>query len=634
MPQEKPVPEVLNRTLRREFTIDARSAKIAKDERTVEFSFSSEFPVERWFGKEILSHAPNACDLGRMNAGANALFNHRMDHYVGVVKKAWIGDDKRGYCEVRFSKGDQAEKIYQDVMDEVLRNVSFGYVIEDLVLSRQGKDGQDSEYTATRWQPYEVSFVTVPADPTVGMGRSAGKDDAGLVALVARANELAKPPPEVVIEEKTAVQPAQEERNKMPEVQPVDEKQVRSDAVKAERERSKAITTLCEKHKMPADLARELIDGDKSLEDARAIVLEKIGRAQVPVTGHEAEIGLSAKEIRQFSFLNIVRAQMEPANRKAQEAAAFEREISEATQKVTGKAARGFLVPFDVLRSPLSQRDLVVGTSTAGGNLVATDLLMGSFIEILRNKSALIAAGAQVLTGLVGNIAIPRQTGGATAYWVGEGSAPTESQQAFDQVTMGPKTVGAFTDYSRKLMLQTSMDVEAFVRGDLAAVLALEIDRVGLYGSGSANQPLGLKDTSGLNTTDLAAAAPTWAEIVGMETKVNAANADIGVMKYLTNANGKGALKTTVKVAGYPVFLMGDDNNMNGYPVLGSNQVASGDFWFGVWNQLVMGFWSGLDVLVDPYTGSTSGNVRVVAHQDCDVAARHAVSFTRANDTL
>lgn len=630
MPQKNTtVPEVLNRQLRREFSLDTKSAKITKDSRTLEFSFSSEFPVERWFGKEILSHAPGACDLARMNGGANALFNHRMDQYIGVVQKAWIGEDKRAYCEVRFSKSAQAESIYQDVLDEVLRNVSFGYQIEDMVLSRQNKDGS-CEYTATKWMPYEVSFVTVPADPTVGVGRSAGKDDTALVALVnsARAkfdaeNEILKP----------AAQPAQEGEKKMPEVQPVDEKQLRADAVKAERERSKAITVLCEKHKMPADLARELIDGDKSLEEARAVVLEKIGRAQVPVTGHEADLGLSEKEVRQFSFLNIVRAQMEPGNRKAQEAASFEREISEATQKATGKAARGYLVPFDVLRAGM-KRDLVVGTSTAGGNLVATDLLMSSFIEILRNKSALIAAGSQVLTGLVGNIAIPRQTSGATAYWVGEGSSPTESQQAFDQVTMGPKTVGAFTDYSRKLMLQTSMDVEAFIRGDLAAVLALEIDRVGLYGSGSANQPLGLKDTSSLNTANLAAAAPTWAEVVGMETSVNSANADIGVMKYLTNAAGSGALKTTVKVSGYPVFLMGDDNNMNGYPVLRSNQVASGDFWFGVWNQLIMGFWSGLDILVDPYTGSTSGNVRVVAHQDCDVAVRHATSFTRANDTL
>lgn len=641
MPQENIAPEVVKRALRREFTIDARSAKVDKETRTVQFSFSSEYPVERWFGKEILSHANGACDLGRMNGGANALFNHRMDFYVGVVTKAWIGEDKRGYCEVRFSKNDQAEKIRQDVEDEILRNVSFGYMIDDLVLSKTAKDGQD-EYTATRWTPYEVSFVTIPADPTVGVGRSAGQNDEELKALVERAKsnfaELAKAaiaPVEAVLEKfenetKTAGEPAQGERTMEIEVK---ENEVRAAAVKAERERVRAINALCEKHGM-SDLARELIDGDATVDQARAAVLEKMtGRKQTPVTQNEATVGLTEKEQRQFSFLKIVRAQMDPANRKFQEEASFEREVSEAAQKLTGRAAKGFLVPFDVLRAA-GQRDLVVGTASQGGNLVATNLLMGSFIEILRNKSALIAAGAQTLTGLVGNIAIPRQTGAATAYWVGEGSAPTESQQAFDQVTMGPKTVGAFTDYSRKLMLQTSMDVENFVRGDLAAVLALEIDRVGLYGSGSSNQPLGLKDTSGISATDLAAAAPTFAEIVGMETAVNAANADIGVMKYLTNASGAGALKTTVKVSGYPVYIMDEQGNVNGYPCLRSNQVASGDFWFGVWNQLIMGFWSGLDILVDPYTGSTTGNVRVVAHQDCDVAARHPESFARANNTL
>jgi HK97 family phage major capsid protein/HK97 family phage prohead protease len=617
MPEKKP--ELKNRTLRRELSVDV--SKTDAESRVVEFSFSSEFPVERWFGKEILSHASGAADLSRMNAGANLLFNHDMDRYIGVVQKAWIGEDKRGYCEVRFSKNPDADQIFQDVQDGVLRNVSFGYMIDELVLSKQGKDGQDSEYTATRWVPYEVSVVSVPADPTIGIGRSAGQDDEALKALVERATAGSKE----VIEEvkKNAVEPATKGRI-MPDI---DVKLERESAIKEERARVKAITALCDKHGF-SDLARELIDGDKTVVDAREIVLEKVfaSRGQKPVAEKAAELGMNEKEVRQYSFLKAIRAQMYPNEKKFQEEAAFEREVSESAQKLTGRAARGFLVPFDVLKS--SKRDLTVGTSTAGGNLVATDLLAGSFIELLRNKSVLNQAGAQLLTGLVGNIAVPRATGAATAYWVGEGSAVTESAQAFDQVSMSPKTVGAFVDYSRKLMLQSSMDIESLVRSDLAMVIALEIDRVGLYGSGSSNQPLGVKNTSGINTKSISSAgAPTFAEMVDLETKVNTANADVAVMKYLANSAGVGSLKTTVKAGTFPVYVM-ENGEVNGYPVLRSNQIVTNDFWFGVWNQLILGFWSGLDILIDPYTGGTAGNVRVIAHQDMDVAVRHPTSFT------
>lgn len=610
--------------------VELRDSKVDVEKRTVDFSFSSDYPVPRWFGKEILSHAPGACDLTRMNGGANALFNHNMNDYVGVVEKAWIGQDQRGHCSVKFSDSPSAVQKMNDVAAGILRNVSFGYEIDELLLTKQGQDGADSEYTATRWTPFEVSFVTVPADPTVGVGRAEG-----LEKLVTRANRSFE---EQSI--KLAVQSPAKKENVMPEVvvTPIDEKEVRTQAVKQERDRTAAITALCKRFNQEA-MAQDLLTNDRTIEEARAAILEKLGMRQVPVTGNEGLIGMSEREIKQFSFLRAIKAMMDPQNRQAQDDAKFEREVSDAAQKATGRAARGMLIPFDVLRAPLtfdgkSQRDLVVGTSTAGGNLVGTNLLTASFIDILRNKSILQAAGAQTLTGLIGNIAIPRMSASTTAYWVGEGGLPTESQAAFDQVTMTPHTVGAFEDYSRRLLLQTSMDIEALIRSDLASVLALEIDRVGFYGLGSASQPLGIANTSGINTTDLAAAAPTWAEFVGMETKVNAANADIAAMKYITNATGFGALKTTVKAATYPVYLLGDDGMANGYPVLRSNQVAAGDFFFGVWNQLIIGFWSGVDILIDPYTGGVAGNVRVIAHQDVDLAVRHPEAFVRSNDTL
>jgi HK97 family phage major capsid protein len=322
-----------------------------------------------------------------------------------------------------------------------------------------------------------------------------------------------------------------------------------------------------------------------------------------------------------------------PQDRKLQEAAKFEYEVSEAAAKKAGKSSRGIYIPNEVLRH--SRRDLVVGTASAGGNLVATDLLGGSFIELLRNKLVLADAGMTVLSGLQGNVAIPKQTGGATAYMVAENAAPTESAPTFGQVTMSPKTLAAYVDFSRKLIVQSNMDIEAMVRGDLIKVAGLKIDYLGLYGSGSSNEPTGVKATAGINSVNFAAAAPTYAEIVQMESLISADNADVASMAYLVNAAGRGVLKGVDKASGAAQFVWEPGNTVNGYKALVSNQVATPsdpDYWLGNWSDLVLGLWGGLDLMADPYTGSKEGTVRVTIFQELDFGVRHAESFCYGNN--
>jgi HK97 family phage major capsid protein/HK97 family phage prohead protease len=633
MPTRKVKNERLIRALR------VADSEVDEASRKVKFSFSSELPVERWFGLEILSHAPGACDLSRMNGGANVLFNHNSDDYVGVVDSAYIGEDKRGYCEIRFGEGDLAAEVMRDVASGILRNVSFGYQITDLILSRQGENGQDSEYTATEWQPYEVSFVTIPADPTVGVGRSVETcENERLKELVAKADHRALEQKPVEVENTPTIEVVKEEvnqENENPAASTAQEEKTMSqdqmnDVLKEERARVRAIEAMCERHEMK-DLARELVDGGKSVDEARAAVMHKMeSRAQKPIAQGAAggEIGLSDKEKRSFSFMNVIRAQMFPQDKKIQEAAAMEREISEAACKASGKTARGMLIPFDVL----NKRDVApqqVTQAPLGGNLVQTQLLSSSFIDLLRNHSALVGSGAQILTGLSGALAIPRQIQASTAYWVGEGQDVPLSDVMFDQVPLTPKTVGSYVEYTRKLMLQSSLDIEAMLRKDIAEVIALEIDRAALYGTGSGNMPRGVKNQAGINVVAGGGATPSWAQIVSMESAVTVANADIGATKYLLGAGLQGTLKTTpIAPGGYPLFLLGPDGKLNGYDKVVSNQVAVNDIFFGVWSQLIMGFWSGLDVVVDPYTKSTSGNVRIVAMQDCDIAIRQPKAFS------
>ena len=350
--------------------------------------------------------------------------------------------------------------------------------------------------------------------------------------------------------------------------------------------------------------------------------------APQPVGGAR-EIGLTDKEAKSYSFLRAIRAQAFPNDRKAWEAAGFEREVSEAVQAATGKQARGFLVPDEVMR-----RDLTVATASGAGDLVFTDARPGSFIEVLRNRLALSALGVQMLTGLDGPVAIPRQTGQASTSWVGEGVDVSETAPTVDQVNLTPKTLGAFTEFSRRLILQASMDVEQMVRTELATVIALEIDRAALYGLGNTSQPMGLKYVTGINTEDFGAAAPTYAELVSMETKIAADNADIGSMGYITNSTIYGGFKTTEKATNTAQFVLEPGGTVNGYGVVRSNQVASGDVFMGVWSQMIMGMWGALDLQVNPYALDKSGGVRVTALQDVDVVVRHPEAFCRGNNTL
>lgn len=360
-----------------------------------------------------------------------------------------------------------------------------------------------------------------------------------------------------------------------------------------------------------------------------------------PVPADAANIGMNSREVQRYSVIKAINALVTGNWRGAE----LEREASEAVAKRLGREPQGVFMPFDVQ----NQRAMTVGNNTNGGYTVQTDLMVTNFIELLRNSLALGVAGATTLTGLIGNIAIPRQTGGATAYWVAESGTPTSaSNPTFDQVPMSPKTVGAYTDISRKLLLQSSIDVENFVQRDLATTLGLAIDLAGLHGTGLNNQPTGIAATSGIGSvvggTD--GAAPDWADIVDLETAVASANAAVDRMAYVTNAKVRGKLKKTQMVTGYPPFIWENSNTpLNGYRAVVSNQVASNlvkggsgavasAIFFGNWADLIIGLWGGLDLMVDPYTGSTSGTVRVIALQDCDIAVRHAESFAAMLDAL
>ncbi len=572
--------------------------KVVNEEmRTVQIAVSSEEPVERSFGTEILDHNDRSIDLSFARSGTMPLLlDHDPRQQIGVVENVDLdGSARRLRATVRFGRNGLAKEVFDDVVDGIRSNISVGYHVNSMV-----EDGEAS-YRVNNWLPMEVSVVSIPADRTVGVGRSAAEAPP------------AKPKTETRNEVKT-----------MTEEVKVDVEAVRADAARAAAKDTAEMYRLAAKHSK-RDMADKAVAEGRTLAEFRGELLEAIGNQPLDTQ----EIGLTKSEVRGFSLMKAVRAMANPTDRNAQRDAEFEFEASREAAQRAGIDPQGLYLPHDVLRS-WNQRDLNTSNDSA---LVAEAYRGGDFIDVLRNASSVMQAGATMLTGLSGDVKIPKKTAASSGAWIAtEGGGSTESEPTFGQVTMSPKTVGAFTDITRLMMMQSSLDIESLVRNDLSTGIALAIDSGALQGSGSSGQPTGIKNTSGINApTSFAAANPTFAEVVAMETAVAEDNALMGNLAYILPASMLGALKTTAKDTGSGLFVA-DGNQLNGYNAIVSNQVTAGDLYFGNFADLLIGMYGGLDITVDPYTASTSGTVRIVALQTCDVAVRHAVSFALNND--
>lgn len=632
----------LPKVLKRSFVVDASS--IDEENRSIEFPFSSEAPVDRWFGREILSHDDGAFDLARLNDSSPLLFNHDMDRYIGVIEKAEVRGDKRGYAKVRFSNNADAQQIFQDIKDGILRNVSFGYRIHEMKLSKKGADGTPDEYLATKVEPYEISIVTIPADIGVGIGRSIPGEEETEIQIQTESGMV----PEEVQEIK-AVETAEERKPTMSEI---DVKVVQSEAAKAERERVASVIALGEKFKQP-EMARQFIESGKTVDEMRAAVLEKFAVSQKPVVEGQADLDLTDKEKRSYSLVRAINASIS----KDWSQAGFELEISRTIAKRTGKETAGFFMPMNVELNPEQTRaTYAVGAAATGGNLVATNLLAGSFIDILRNKAMVVQMGARMLSGLVGNVAIPRQNAATAAAWVTEGNAPAQAEATFDQVLMSPKQIAARSQMTRLMLQQGTPDIEAIVRQDLALQLALAIDLAAINGAGTGGVPRGILQTAGIGSVAMGTngGALTIDAMIDLEERVATANADLGSLAYLTTPRAVAALKKLKGAtsgdylwtqAMTPAAVSGQSAGINGYPVGKSVQVPSNltkgtgtnlhAVIFGDFSQLMIGEWGVLEILPNPYgAGYNAGSVDIRAMQTVDVAIRQPVGFAAITDAI
>jgi HK97 family phage major capsid protein len=591
----------------------------------IRMSVSSETPVltyinmgDQWmWAYEILDHKESSIDRSRCADGLVIQDTHYGDQ-IGLIRAPMIADGKLG-GDIEFCTGERATEIAADAAKGLRRNVSVGYRCDPAKYVQEGiKDGVPV-VRSLRWCPHEASFVNVPADPGVGVGRSLNNETI----------------------------PAQTgERGKMP-----------TEKTPPTADQVVEIYRLARAFNMEPGQADDHIRAGGTVEEFRALTLKKAEddnakRAEDAVklkkgepAGKRNDLQIVTPELqkeieKRFSVLNVMRHM--DAARKGERSVVdigFELEVSQEVEKISGRKAQGIYIPHSVPVFTGKRADPFLKGAN-GANFVSTNLLIGQLIDALRSRMVLSAAGATTLSGLVGDVAIPK--GGAiTGGWVdGENGAGTEGKPTVSQVTGTPKTASGWTDISRRLMLQSSIDVEAFVQGELMNTIARLIEVAAFAGTNANGQPKGLKDWSGVNTPTLTANVPTRAQLLAFIENIMTDNAEFPNQSWIMRPNGWALLKNiadgiiknvagTENVAGFGSgAILKDDGMMLGFSSHVTTNIPNHSLWFGAWQQLVIGLWSGVDLTIDPYSNSTTGAVRVVALQDADIMVRHGEAFS------
>lgn len=440
----------------------------------------------------------------------------------------------------------------------------------------------------------------------------------------------------------------------------------------AERERAKDIRALAGRHNL-GPLGEEHIDKGTSIELFKGIVLEEINRrgSTKPLEVVAGDLELSSHDRERYSLTRLLHAQLaarEGAGSKEREAAAFELECSQAIAKRLGKEPRGAFLPYDALCQRGPEGDLsffkrtltATGGGSSGGALMQPTVLGSQYVPPNYNVPIIVDAGARVLPGLIGNILIPAMTSGKSGTWLSaENAAISEGDATFAQIALNPCDVGTVCDISRRLIIQSNPDVDGLVRDDIAIAIAESVDAGALNGSGASGQPTGVLSESGLTviSSGTNGGPLTWGNVTYLPQSVGAANRLIkgAPLGFITNWQAFAHAMRTTKTSGYPVFIAEYAENkplkqgpragtIGGLPVHISQNVPSNltkgtgsslsAMLFGNWDDLLLGEWGVLDMLVDPYTFSNTGAVRVRAIVTVGVAVRYGASFSAIKDIV
>lgn len=612
---------------------DFTATRAADDAKRVTLSFpaSSEAPVERWFGTEVLSHEAKAIRMDRLQAGAAPLlFNHDWSDPVGMINGARVKDG-RLYVDATMFSTARAQEV-ATMVEQGLRNVSIGYEIEELT-----EDTKRNVFTATRWAPLEVSVVTIPADPGVGIGR--GQDESQLkpVRMVRAVTHPAAPAAftgePIMAETQNAAGNAAVD----PKIVITEDHSQRQTPLQMEQSRKTGIRNLCAANKLDERYAAHWIETGADFErvsNELVQLLEERGKNNPQAV---TKLDMSATETRKYSLMRAIRAATSKDWSKAGLELEANREITKRMNRLP-KSDTSFFVPLDVMmrdRLPTHQtRDWTVAGVNGSNYLVGTDNMAGSFIDLLRNTSVGLKMGARRMSGLQGNVTIPKMTAGTTAYWLADESTQiTEANPTLGQVSLTPKNVAALTELSHLLMQQSSPDAEQLIMDSIARDIGLAVDVGIIRGTGNSGQPLGIVGTGNIGSFTGGSLAATG--ILNGIADVVAANAQNASCGFVTTPAVAGLLmdRPELTTTGTTPLWTGrmEEGRMKGYPAMSSGQMATATMLFGAWDTVILAEWGVLELMVNPFSDFTRGLTAVRGWYTCDVALRYPGAFTYAS---
>ncbi len=591
----------------RNFKLDYRKAK--SNSRTVPVVLSSDKPYDRGDYTEVLVHRADTINLEREPLPLIEAHD-RSKTNIGIVENLSIQSGKlRGTA--RFGTSARANELWDDIEAGIVRSVSIGYEIHDY---DEDHSTNPPTMNVTRFTPFELSITSTPADTSAGFFRNLNRDKN--------------------METNTS------------NTEHTSRSQRRSEKRSSEDElnRIEGIRSIGNDYDLQ-ELGERLISNGSPLDAMQGAALEIIGERNSWITqtdeyGNETNVrnfgsifsGQSVhtdSRTRQFDTMNALQMLITSAAGLGYSDMGPYMERSQELARITGQKPKhgGILIPL----GDMQERALTVGGT--GSSAVQEDIIAGSFIDLLRAKSAVMSLGPTVMNGLVGNAAIPRKTAGTTGYWVDldDTDSITESTIALDQVSLSFKSVAGYTKYSHQMLMQSALSVEQMIREDLAAMLASALDVAAIQGTGASGQPTGIVNTTGINETTYST-SPTYADIVEMEGAILADNVDMaGSIAYLTTPTLSTALKTTEKASGTAQYVWeakgGSEGIMNGYRSIATANVPAGSVILGKWSDLLIGTWGTLELLIDPYSEIQKGTVGVRAIMDTDIATRNPSSF-------
>lgn len=571
-----------------------REAAFDVSDEAVRMSVSSEAPVltYAWFNDtyqrvyEILDHGSGSIDMSRCKDGLVILDQHGGDQ-IGLM--AVETKDRKLGGLVEFCTGARAQEIKQDAVKKLRRNTSVGYRVDASKYRPEGTQDGIPVVRAMSWMPYEASFVPVPADPGVGVGRAE--------------NEVNNNPPADAGKETRKMEPKEMAALfKRGAKFGVDADAVQQ-LIDAGQGRAELDALIVDKQQAQAEEARKEIEALKTRKPDRPVAPE----AQAPIAGAPAVV----QNRRGYSLLNVCKALA-----GEQVDIGFEREMSQELGRRRGKAPTGMIIPFNAL----AKRDLSVsGTSSA---TVETVLDSANFIDLLRTKYVLGLAGVKFMPGIVGNLSLPKMTGAASYYHVAEGSDVTESTPTLGNVTGTPHTIGAIVDVTRRMIEQSTPQVEDFVRNEINQRILRGVQTKVFAGSGSDGEPSAITTATGINNPSISSAGtPTYEELLNFPGSIMADNAEAGSQKWIGTAKVWAKLAATAtNGAGSALALDPFTNKLIGRDFLTTEDLPANSLWYGDWSSVVIPMWgSGVEIASDSAKLFASGGLTLRALLDYDV---------------